>query len=591
MRTDRVDFLDLTFDRLTFRQVKDRLRAITAASPYGYIVTPNVDHVVRLRREPALRRLYDDARLCLCDSRVLKLLARLSGINLPLVAGSDLSAALFDGVIKAGDRIAVVGATAEFLDRLRDRYSEVEFRHHAPPMGLRTNAKARQEAANFIASSDVRFAFVTVGSPQQEMIAREAGRIEGAGGMALCVGAGLEFLTGDQKRAPRQLRLLGLEWAHRLASNPRRLWRRYLLEGPRILPIYLGWVTRGRRKWWAAAGVALIAILLAAIIVGGTRTWRAPAGQASEGRAILAASASQPLNLPPPDLLRPLSPEEAAKENAERPFVNRPDTAAAKFVLKAGADDRERALTCLTQAVYYEAAGEGPDGERAVAQVVLNRMHHPGYPASVCGVIYQGSERATGCQFTFACDGSLLRSPAPALWARARKIAEDSLDGKVFGAIGHATHYHADYVLPYWADSLDKTVQIGRHIFYRLRSTLGDRNAFVQRYAGAEPEVHPANAAIVLPQSAMTEQLAGALISDSLNGAAKDVEKAGAIAGSPLAADIGTGSLIADVGTPVAPAPSRKRNSPDCPVGVDGKQLAPLGKTDLRARGASSSGC
>src|SRR3954447_2764354 len=85
MRTDRVDFLDLTFDRLTFRQVKDRLRAVTAASPYGYIVTPNVDHIVRLRREPALRRLYDDARLCLCDSRVLKLLARLSGINLPLV--------------------------------------------------------------------------------------------------------------------------------------------------------------------------------------------------------------------------------------------------------------------------------------------------------------------------------------------------------------------------------------------------------------------------------------------------------------------------------------------------------------------------
>ena len=587
MRTDRVDFLDLTFDRLTFSQVKDRLRAVTADTPYGYIVTPNVDHMVRLSRAPELRPLYSSAYLCLCDSRVLRFLARLAGIDLPLVAGSDLSASLLADIIEPGDRIAIVGATPAFLDRLRGRYPDVEFLHHVPPMGLRTNAAARTEAAAFLASAKARFGFVTVGSPQQEMIAREAGETPGAGGVALCVGAGLEFITGDQKRAPRQLQLLGLEWAHRLATNPRRLWRRYLVEGPRIFAIYLAWVSRGRRKWWAAAGVTMVAAILLAIGLHNGVGSKLASQESGVGRATVPAVAGQPLNLPPPDLLRPITPEEAAKENAERPFVKRPDTPAAKFVLKADADDRDKALNCLTQAVYYEAAGEGADGERAVAQVVLNRMHHPGYPASVCGVVYQGSERGSGCQFTFTCDGSLLRSPVSALWNRARKIAQDALAGKVFAPVGHATHYHADYVLPYWADSLDKTVQIGRHIFYRLRSSLGDKNAFVQRYAGTEPEVKAPDAAIVLPESAMTQQLAGALISDNLNGAPKEVEKAGQPP-PPLAADLGAGSLIIDGQQTPPPKPRRPKSTADCPAGGENRQISPMGKADLRAGGSST---
>jgi spore germination cell wall hydrolase CwlJ-like protein len=451
-------------------------------------------------------------------------------------------------------------------------------------MGLRSNPKARSEAAAFLAKANARFSFITVGSPQQEMIAREAGEISAASGTALCVGAGLEFLTGDQKRAPRQLQLLGFEWAHRLATNPRRLWRRYLVEGPRIFPIYLEWLTRGRRKWWTAAAAALaaLAIVLIAKNIGNSQLVGS-AGSGAESRTTLPSSvAGTPLNLPPPDLLRPLSPEEAAKENADRPFVTRPDTAAARFVLKAGAEDRERALTCLTQAVYYEAAGEGPDGERAVAQVVLNRMHHPGYPASVCGVVYQGSERGTGCQFTFTCDGSLRRTPVESVWERARKIAADALAGKVFAPIGHATHYHADFVLPYWADALDKTVQIGRHIFYRLRSTLGEPNAFAQRYAGTEPVVHPPDSAIILPQSATTEQLAGALLSDNLNGALKDVEKAGQPAPPALAADIGSGSLIVDGQVPAAPPLPKAKAATDCQT-PDSRKLSPLGKADMRS--------
>src|SRR5215218_6564382 len=240
-----------------------------------------------------------------------------------------------------------------------------------------------------------------------------------------------------------------------------------------------------------------------------------PTGVIRKDATKIAISSSVTLNLPPPDLYRPITPEEAIKENAERAFSGRPDTPASPFKLGADAGTRDRALECLTQAVYHEAATEGADGQRAVAQIVLNRMRHPAYPASVCGVVYQGSERPTGCQFTFTCDGSLVRVPVQSIWKQARKIATEALAGKVFAPVGHATHYHADYVLPYWADSLDQSVQIGRHIFYRLRGSLGERNSFLQRYAGSEPPLPQPRPSVVLTPTTETEELANALISDN----------------------------------------------------------------------------
>ena len=264
--------------------------------------------------------------------------------------------------------------------------------------------------------------------------------------------------------------------------------------------------------------------------------------------------------------------------------MKRPDSAASSFVLKAGAGDRDRALECLTQAVYYEAASEGADGGRAVAQVVLNRMRHPGYPASVCGVVYQGSDRTTGCQFTFTCDGSLMRAPVASLWTRSRKIAEDALKGKVFAKVGHATHYHADYVLPYWADSLDKTVQIGRHIFYRLRSVYGDKRAFSQRYAGVEPPSRAPGGTVVLPPTAEAEELANALLSDTEAGTTRDVEKI-ARAEIPLAIDSTPRSalLIDEQVPPLAGSNQSKKPTSNCIAKSDNKQLSPLTANDLRA--------
>ena len=148
--------------------------------------------------------------------------------------------------------------------------------------------------------------------------------------------------------------------------------------------------------------------------------------------------------------------------------------------------DRGRALSCLTAAIYYEAANQSDDGERAVAQVVLNRVRHPAFPATVCGVVYQGSDHA-GCQFSFACDGSLERVPSRTAWSRATRIASEALAGTVFAPIGLATHYHTYAVTPTWNRSLVMTAAIGAHFFHRWAGWWGTPAAFNQVYRGGEP--------------------------------------------------------------------------------------------------------
>lgn len=160
--------------------------------------------------------------------------------------------------------------------------------------------------------------------------------------------------------------------------------------------------------------------------------------------------------------------------------------AARPFVLKASGEDRTKALRCLAQAVYFESAFEPLAGQEAVAQTVLNRMRHPGYPKTVCGVIYEGAARATGCQFSFTCDGSLAREPNPVLWATAESVARRALNGFVMKDVGVATHYHASYVAPYWAPTLVKLRQVGQHIFYRWTGPSGTLAAFRGKYRGGE---------------------------------------------------------------------------------------------------------
>jgi len=190
----------------------------------------------------------------------------------------------------------------------------------------------------------------------------------------------------------------------------------------------------------------------------------------------------------PPLSFEPLSPQQAAIINASVPFSALPSPAAKPFATGAiDPADRSSALTCLTMAIYYEAASQSDDGQGAVAQVVLNRVRNPLFPKTVCGVVFQGSALASGCQFTFTCDGSLARQPSQAGWKRAAAAAEKALDGHVESLVGEATHYHTVWVVPYWQPSLVKVVQIGAHIFYRWSGPLGAPPAFEARYAGAEP--------------------------------------------------------------------------------------------------------
>jgi len=170
-----------------------------------------------------------------------------------------------------------------------------------------------------------------------------------------------------------------------------------------------------------------------------------------------------------------------------------PGPAARAIALAGTMTDRARAQHCLTLAVYYEAATEPDAGQRAVAQVVLNRVAHPTYPDTVCGVVFQGSERTTGCQFSFTCDGALARKPAKMWWDRAAAVARQALTGAVYAPVGLATHYHTVQIHPYWADSLDTVGTIGAHRFYRWRGAAGRAAAFTDAYLGGEPVAAPAS--------------------------------------------------------------------------------------------------
>ncbi|MDQ8755982.1 cell wall hydrolase [Sphingosinicella sp. LHD-64] len=175
--------------------------------------------------------------------------------------------------------------------------------------------------------------------------------------------------------------------------------------------------------------------------------------------------------------------------------------------------DRLRALDCLAEAVYYEARSENEDGQRAVAQVVINRVRHPAWPKSICGVVYQGPLRAGGgCQFTFTCDGSLGMRPQGVAWARARAIAAEALAGQSYAPVGLSTHYHTNAVSPSWAPRLALTTVIGAHIFYRLPGAGGRPTAFTAAYTGREPIPQPTQIFFRTPTMPAVPELAAAAL-------------------------------------------------------------------------------
>lgn len=255
--------------------------------------------------------------------------------------------------------------------------------------------------------------------------------------------------------------------------------------------------------------------------------------------ALLAEAAN---GAPPPDeRMMQQAVQEAYTGPAARPYAFRGRTAS----------DTTRAHYCLTAAIYYEAASETDDGMRGVAQVVLNRTRHPSFPGSVCGVVFQGSNRAIVCQFTFACDGAMARAPSRGNWARASRIASEALGGRVFAPVGLATFYHTQAIWPSWGRSLAMTNVVGAHIFHRFRGRFGTPAAFSRPYAGVEPQPGP-----YLPIAAQLAARAGRSAPGATVPGVAVVDPALATSGTPIAPLPSAATQPGFASNPVAPAPT-----------------------------------
>jgi exopolysaccharide biosynthesis WecB/TagA/CpsF family protein len=235
-----VTLLGVDFAALSLAEVLALLADRPADAPFAAVVTPNADHLVRLARTPDLAPLYRGAGLTLLDSRVVAKLGRMLGLGVPpVVTGSDLTAALFASVIRPGDRVAVIGGKAEAVAMLAARHGLTDVVHHDPPMGFEHDEAAFARAVEAVRAARARFVFLAVGSPRQEKLAHAVAKTGDATGIGLCIGAALDFLTGAQTRAPLWMQRAGLEWLHRLATNPGRLAKRYLVDDLPIIALLL----------------------------------------------------------------------------------------------------------------------------------------------------------------------------------------------------------------------------------------------------------------------------------------------------------------------------------------------------------------
>jgi exopolysaccharide biosynthesis WecB/TagA/CpsF family protein len=206
---------------------------------FGYVVTPNADHLIRFHDDPSFREKYADAQFVLSDSRFLShVLALTKGIRVPVCTGSDLTAQLLTRVVKPDDRLVLVGGSSEQAALLKQMFGFTNLKHVNPPMGFIRDPGAVTSVLEFIEKqSPFRFCLLAIGCPQQEVIAQKLKQRGVARGLALCIGASVNFLTGQEQRAPQLIQKLGLEWVFRLLQSPRRLGYRYLVRGPRVFTV------------------------------------------------------------------------------------------------------------------------------------------------------------------------------------------------------------------------------------------------------------------------------------------------------------------------------------------------------------------
>ena len=232
--------LGLNFANLTVAQSASRIAERPDDAPFGYVVTPNAHHLVRLNHDPQLRAIYRAAALCLLDSRVVAALSWLLGLRVPVVTpGSDLTAELLAHHLRPGEKITIVGLAPIWLPVLVTRFGLAPPAHYNPPMGFASDPAAFSATMAFVRAHPSRFVFLAVGSPRQEYLAAAIAAAGDATGTGLCIGASLDYLAGVRRRAPLPMQRMGLEWLFRLVSDPRRMARRYLIESPAVIALLL----------------------------------------------------------------------------------------------------------------------------------------------------------------------------------------------------------------------------------------------------------------------------------------------------------------------------------------------------------------
>lgn len=239
MTEKRLELFGIHFDDRTMSETLEYIQEHKSDS-FRYIVTPNVDHIVRIHDHPETKIFYEEADLSVCDSRILKKLA--NSLHVPIrdvVPGSDLTYQIFENYLDQNSEITIIGGEQSMINKLLSRYPVKQCHHYNPPMGFIKDINETQKCVDFILEHQSPYTFFAVGSPQQEKVAYLLKNSVKGKGVGLCIGASLLFLTGEEKRAPKWVQKLSLEWLYRLLQNPKRLLKRYLVDDIKIFKLYL----------------------------------------------------------------------------------------------------------------------------------------------------------------------------------------------------------------------------------------------------------------------------------------------------------------------------------------------------------------
>lgn len=239
MNESKIEVFDLTFNNLSLNEATDQVLLLASKNEFNYVVTPNVDHIVRINQIPELKVIYKNAKLCFNDSRILFKMAAILGLNfVEVVPGSSLTRKIFESISTTNLSIAIIGGSRSDITMINRLYDIEEISHYNPPMGFINDEFEVQKCINFVKSAKADLIFLAVGSPRQEVLAEKLS-VSCVRGVALCIGASILFLTGKERRAPLWCQKLNMEWFYRFIQNPQRLYRRYFISGLRIVPLFI----------------------------------------------------------------------------------------------------------------------------------------------------------------------------------------------------------------------------------------------------------------------------------------------------------------------------------------------------------------